>query len=188
MNSARLRAISCAVVSAWLLLGNATAQLAPNQTEGFGKDQLLTFTYGQNFSCVTGPFNDLDHNGLIAAVDPDEFQTPHCVVAFTPATTPAGVPVKEVQKLWVIAPFFETNTAEPAFTPELGAALKDLFGFVPDAFKIHPGVAVQCPEPMPWLGAYSSRPRHGVHPWVEWAADDIHPPVHIPADDRSRPP
>lgn len=158
MNSARLRAISCVVASAWLLLGTATAQLAPNQTEGFGKDQLLTFTYGQNFSCVTGPFNDLDHNGLIAAVDPDEFQTPHCVVAFTPATTPPGVPVKEIQKLWVIAPFFETDPAEPAFTPELGNALRGLFGFVPDAFKIHPGVAVQCPEPGPPITSHTGAP------------------------------
>lgn len=60
---------------------------------------------------------------------------------------PTGDPVKEVETLYVITPFFETAVREPAFTPELGAALKSLFGFVPDSFKIHPGVDVQCPEP-----------------------------------------
>ena len=124
-------------------------QLKVNQTEGLGRDQLLVFTYGQNFSCIHQPFDDLDNNGKSAAVDPDEFQRPRCVVGRQPTIEPTGEPIKEVLKLYVIAPFFETNTSEPAFTPELGTALKGLFGFVPDAFKIHPGVAVQCPEPGP---------------------------------------
>jgi hypothetical protein len=124
-------------------------QLKVNQTEGFGKDQLLVFTYGQNFSCIHQPFDDLDNNGKVAAVDPAEFQRPRCVVGKQPTIGPTGEPIKEVVKLYVIAPFFETNSSEPAFTPELGIALKSLFGFVPDAFKNHPGVAVQCPEPGP---------------------------------------
>ncbi len=138
-----------AVVSAfWLLIAGASAQtLKVNQTEGFGKDQLLTFTYGQNFSCIHQPFDDLDNNGKVAAVDPAEFQRPRCLVGEQPTIGPTGEPLKEVEKLYVIAPFFETDPSEPAFTPELGAALKQLFGFVPDAFKNHPGVAVQCPEP-----------------------------------------
>jgi len=141
-----------------LMAAGASAQLAVNQTEGFGKDQLLTFTYAQNFGCVHGPFDDLDHNGLVAAVDPDEFQKPRCVVGLTPAASPSGVPLDNVVKLYVIAPFFETNPAEPAFTPELGAALQSLFGFVPDAFKIHPGVAVQCPEPGPPVTTHTGMP------------------------------
>ena len=156
----RLRYLVAVAIFAMLLVAGASAQvqLGVNQTEGFGKDQLLTFTYAQNFSCVTGPFDDLDHNGKVAAEDPDEFQTPHCVVALNPANTPPGVPIQNVQKMWVIAPFFETNPAEPAFTPELGAALKSLFGFVPDAFKIHPGVAVQCPEPGPPVTTHTGMP------------------------------
>jgi hypothetical protein len=147
-----------AAVCACLFAASASAQLAVNQTEGFGKDQLMTFTYQQNFSCVHGPFDDLDHNGLVAAEDPDEFQTPRCVVNDTPPTSPSGEPLKNVEKLYVIAPFFETDPNEPAFTPELGAALKSLFGFVPDAFKTHPGVAVQCPEPGPPTTTHTGAP------------------------------
>jgi len=69
------------------------------------------------------------------------------VIGKQPTIGPTGEPIKEVVKLYVITPFFETDVREPAFTPELGTALKSLFGFVPDAFKNHPGVAVQCPEP-----------------------------------------
>jgi len=133
-------------------------QLKVNQTQGFGKDQLLVFTYGQNFSCIHQPFDDLDNNGNVAAVDPAEFQRPRCVIGRQPTIDPTGQRVKEVLKLYVIAPFFETNPGEPAFTPELGAALKSLFGFVPDAFKIHPGVAVQCPEPGPPTTAQTGAP------------------------------
>lgn len=130
-----------------LLVAGASAQINVNQTDGFGKDQLLTFTYGQNFSCIHQPFDDLDNNGKVAAIDPAEFQRPRCVIGRESTIGPTGDPVQEVEKLYVIAPFFETDVREPAFTPELGVALKSLFGFVPDAFKIHPGVAVQCPEP-----------------------------------------
>jgi hypothetical protein len=130
-----------------LFIAGASAQIKVNQTAGFGKDQLLTFTYGQNFSCIHQPFDDLDNNGKVAAVDPAEFQRPRCVVGRESTIGPTGEPVKEVETLYVITPFFETDIREPAFTPELGAALKSLFGFVPDSFKIHPGVDVQCPEP-----------------------------------------
>jgi hypothetical protein len=158
MKVARFSYIAAVAVFSMTLAATASAQLAVNQTEGFGKDQLLTFTYAQNFSCVHGPFDDLDNNGVVAAADPNEFQTPRCVVGLTPANTPAGVPLQNVEKLWVIAPFFETNPAEQAFTPELGTALKQLFGFVPDAFKTHPGVAVQCPEPGPPVTTHTGMP------------------------------
>lgn len=129
------------------MVAAASAQIQVNQTDGFGKDQLLTFTYGQNFSCIHQPFDDLDNNGKVAATDPAEFQRPICTVGHESTIGPTGDPIDHVETLFVIAPFFETNVNEPAFTPELGTALKSLFGFVPDAFKIHPGVDVQCPEP-----------------------------------------
>lgn len=34
---------------------SATAQLADNQTRGFGNNRLVTFTYLQNFDCVDQP-------------------------------------------------------------------------------------------------------------------------------------
>src|SRR5215472_14110950 len=97
-----------------LFVAAASAQLKVNQTEGFGKDQLLTFTYGQNFSCIHQPFDDLDNNGKVAAVDPQEFQRPRCVVGRQSTIGPTGESIQEVQKLYVIAPFFETNPSEPA--------------------------------------------------------------------------
>lgn len=139
-------ALAC-VAMFGLATAGAQAPLKVNQTEGFGKDQLLVFTYGQEFSCIHEPFDDLDNNGKVAAVDPNEFQRSRCTVGHQSTIGPTGDEIKDVVKLYIITPFFETNPADPAFTPELGAALKSLFGFVPDAFKIRPGVAVQCPEP-----------------------------------------
>ncbi|MGC1818998.1 MAG: hypothetical protein WA900_15225 [Casimicrobiaceae bacterium] len=49
-----------------LLAGGASAQLAPNQTHGFGNGRLLEFTYQQNFDCVDAPAMDLDSNGVAA--------------------------------------------------------------------------------------------------------------------------
>ena len=154
--SVRLAAL--ALVAMFTVAAASAQQLKLNQTEGFGKDKLLVFTYGQNFSCIHQPFDDLDNNGKVAAEDPNEFQRPRCVVGRQPAIGPTGEPIREVLKLYVIAPFFETNPSEPAFTPELGAALKNLFGFVPDAFKPHPGVPVQCPEPGPPVTGQTGAP------------------------------
>ena len=55
-----------------------SAQLAPNQTQGFGNNQLVTFTYLQNFDCVDQPLLDLDFNKIKAQSDPNEMQTPIC--------------------------------------------------------------------------------------------------------------
>ena len=71
-------------------------QLAVNQTEGFGKDQLLVFTYGQQFSCIHQPFDDLNNNGKVAAVDPAEFQRPICTVGHQSTIGPTGDELKEI--------------------------------------------------------------------------------------------
>jgi hypothetical protein len=59
-----LAIVSCA----WMALaaGSAWAQLAPNQTNGFGNRKVVTFTYLQNFDCVDEPTLDLDFNGIKA--------------------------------------------------------------------------------------------------------------------------
>jgi hypothetical protein len=73
-----------------LATGNASAQLAPNQTNGFGNGALVTFTYLQNFDCVDMPMMDLDFNGIKAQSDPNEMQTPICQVVTEPAQDPTG--------------------------------------------------------------------------------------------------
>jgi hypothetical protein len=118
-----------------------------NQTEGFGSSRELVFTYTQQFYCTTEPFDDFNHNGKVAAIDPNEFQRPRCEIGLQPTIDPTGGPVSRTDKLWVIVPFFETDPSQPAFTPALGATLKQVLGFVPDGFKKKPGVPVQCPEP-----------------------------------------
>ena len=120
--------------------------LKTNQTAGFADGQELVFTYFMNFMCIHQPNDDLNNNGKVAAVDPAEFQTPICQVGHQPTIDPTGAPVKKVDKLWVLVPFFP-GTETQAFTPELTSALNSLFGFVPQAFVAHPDVPVQCPEP-----------------------------------------
>jgi|SRR5580704_4641042 hypothetical protein len=128
----------------------ARAQLKINQTQGYGANQLLTFTYTEQFDCVVQPFDDRNFNGKVAAEDPREFSNrPECQVGAPSKIDPTGINVSQTDKLYVIVPFFETDPSQPAFNPKLGAALKSLLGFVPDAFKSRPGVAVQCPEPGP---------------------------------------
>ncbi|AYC32943.1 hypothetical protein D3880_11400 [Pseudomonas cavernae] len=130
-----------------------------NQTDGFGNERLVAFTYFMNFDCVHGPFDNFDNNKdelgnpKVAAVDPDQFQTGDpqarqtsgCVVGVQPGLDPAGKPVEQTEKLFVIVPFFDKGGE--AATPELTGALRQLFGFVPEAFNPTPQVAVQCPEP-----------------------------------------
>ena len=64
--------------SSALITGSAFAQLAANQTHGFGNGRLVTFTYLQNFDCVDQPTLDLDFNKIPAQSDPNEMQTPIC--------------------------------------------------------------------------------------------------------------
>ena len=143
---------TCALTT--LIVSSASAQLADNQTNGFGNNQLVTFSYLQNFDCVDQPTLDLDFNGKLAQSDPNEMQTPIC--------QPTGGNIKHTAHLYVFVPMFSVdndqnpNDAMPCPNggrpgelcgPALGAALIKLFGFVPEAWKTHPAVSTQCPDP-----------------------------------------
>lgn len=128
-----------------------TRPIEINQTDGYGNERLVAFTYFMNFQCIHEPFDDLDIDGNVAAIDPDEFQTPRCIVGDQPTLDPTGDPIQNTEPLFVIVPFFDADGDGEAATPDLGAALTGLFNFVPDAFDPTPGVPVQCPEPGPPL-------------------------------------
>jgi hypothetical protein len=132
--------------------------LAINQTRGFGADRILTFTYTQQFDCVVQPFDDRNYIGRPAAVDPFQFNQPQCQIGAPSTIDPAGLPVARTDKLFVLVPFFETDPKAPAFSSTVARQVKKLFGFVPDAFKINPGVAVQCPEPGPPISQRDGQP------------------------------
>jgi len=120
-----------------------------NQTDGFGNDRLAAFTYFMNFQCIHEPFDDLDLDGDVAAVDPDEFQSPRCIVGDEPTLDPTGAPIEGTEPLYVIVPFFDADDDGQAASPALADALDGLLGFVPDAFDpdLPASVPVQCPEP-----------------------------------------
>jgi hypothetical protein len=141
--------------------GYASAQpLAPNQTEGFGNQKLLTFTYTESFDCVDEPNTDLNFNSILAQSDPAEFQIPICQVATEPSIDPAGGPIRKTAHLYVLVPMFSVdNDQNPADAisctgvlpgtlcgTALGSTLISLFGAVPEAFKAHPLVPTQCPD------------------------------------------
>ncbi|HEY6925482.1 MAG TPA: hypothetical protein VI653_18535, partial [Steroidobacteraceae bacterium] len=90
--------------TAWMSLAAsaAWAQLAPNQTNGFGNGRLVTFTYLQNFDCVDEPTLDLDFNGMPAQTDPNEMQTPICQVVTEPSADPTGGPLRHTAHLYVL--------------------------------------------------------------------------------------
>src|SRR5499427_3761740 len=140
--------------------GNAAAQLAPNQTNGFGNGRLITFTYLQNFDCVDEPTMDLDFNGIKAQSDPHEMQTPICQVVTEPLHDPTGGNLKQTAQLYVLVPMFGTDAHPGDAMPcpnggrpgelcgeALGNALIALFGHVPEAWKKTPTVKTQCPDP-----------------------------------------
>src|SRR5262245_34042594 len=94
---------ACAkVVAAW----TASAQLAPNQTNGFGNGRLVTFTYDQNFDCVDEPNLDLDFNGVPAESDPAEMQTLICQAVTETSADPTGGSLKHTAHLYVMIPMF----------------------------------------------------------------------------------
>jgi hypothetical protein len=148
-----------------LIAANASAQkLKPNQTLGFGDGQQLTFTYTQNFDCIDQPFDDLNFNGIIAAKDPGELQTPICQAGFQPTINPPGQvgnPYVTTEPIFVLVPLFSVNNDQnpndaiscnnvvqgTLCGPALGTELISLFGAVPEAFKTTPLVYTQCPEP-----------------------------------------
>ena len=164
----RVLPILALAIAGWSMPAHAgqdpTRPIKANQTDGYGNDRLVAFTYFMNFQCVHEPFDDLNNNGLPAAIDPNEFQSPRCVVGRQPRLDPAGEPITNTEPLYVIVPFFDADADGQAASPELAAALKSLFGFVPDAFDPSPGVPVQCPEPGPPLtqhtGAFGTCTMH----------------------------
>ena len=135
-----------------------SSSLKANQTLGFGADRLLLFDYKQQFDCVIGPFSDVDSIGKPADEAPQQFASPECVIGLSSELAPSGKTLPNTDTLFILVPFFETNKKTPAFTPQLGKALKKLFGFVPDAFKPDPGVAVQCPTPKDKPGTCTMHP------------------------------
>jgi len=145
-------------------VGSGWAQLAPNQTQGFGNNRLITLTYLQNFDCVAQPTMDLDFNHKLAQSDPNEMQTPICQPITEPTIDPAGGDIKHTAHLYVLIPMFSVdhdtnpNDAMPCPSggrlgelcgPALGAALIKFFGFVPEAWKtkVNPAITTQCPDP-----------------------------------------
>jgi hypothetical protein len=147
---------------AWLTVAASTvsAQLAPNQTKGFGNGRLVTFTYQQNFDCVDQPAMDLDFNGIMAQSDPNEMQTPICQVVTEPSQDPTGKDIKHTAHLYVLVPMFGTdmNPGDAMECPDggrpgelcgstLGSTLIGLFGHLPEAWRTTPSVATQCPDP-----------------------------------------
>ncbi len=171
MSSLSHRATTTVSCSAFLLLVFSTTvvfsqslpTLRRNQTFGYGNNQLLTFTYLQNFDCVDQPFDDLNFNGIQAASDPNEFQIPICQVGIQPSIDPTGLKGSSdpTEPLYVLVPMFSTdNDQNPAdaisctgVVPKticgqtLGKTLIQLFGAVPEAFKAKPSVYTQCPDP-----------------------------------------
>jgi hypothetical protein len=152
-----VRSITVAATNTW-------AQLAPNQTNGFGNGRLITFTYLQNFDCVDQPTLDLDFNGILAQSDPNEMQTPICQPITEPTQDPTGGNIKHTAHLYVFIPLFsvdnDQNPADAMQCPKgrrpgelcgtaLGAELIKDFGFLPEAWKakVNPAITTQCPDP-----------------------------------------
>lgn len=162
--SVLLRVVAVVGVSSVFTGGSALAQLAPNQTNGFGNGRLVTFTYNQNFDCVDQPAMDLDFNKILAQSDPNEMQTPICQPVTEPTADPTGGDIKHTAHLYVLVPMFsvdnDKNPADAMACPnggrptelcgtDLGNALIKLFGFVPEAWKtkVNPAITTQCPDP-----------------------------------------
>lgn len=156
---------SLPLAAAVLFFTTASAQqLAPNQTNGFGNNRLITLTYLQNFDCVDQPTLDLDFNGIVAQSDPNEMQTPICQPITEPTKDPAGGDIKHIAALYVLIPMFsvdnDQNPADAMPCPSggrpgelcgsaLGTALISMFGFVPEAWKakVNSAITTQCPDP-----------------------------------------
>ena len=161
MQRARVLVICACAMS---VAGVAHAQLASNQTSGFGNNRLVTFTYLQNFDCVDQPTMDLDFNGMKAQSDPSEMQTPICQPITEPTADPSGGDIKQTAHLYVLIPMFsvdnDQNPADAMPCPSggrpgelcgtaLGTTLIQLFGFVPEAWKtkVNAAITTQCPDP-----------------------------------------
>jgi len=169
MEEAMKRLVWGAMISL-ALVSTATASYAQggtlrsNQTEGFGADKVLTFTYTQSFDCTDQPGDNLDFKNRRAASDPNELQIPICQAGIDPSINPpgkAGNASTTTDPLYVLVPMFSTdNDQNPGDAisckdvvpgticgKELGATLIKLFGAIPEGFKSTPKVYTQCPDP-----------------------------------------
>ncbi len=164
-NSASIRlTLTAAALGACLLIvtNSAVAQLAANQTHGFGNGGLITFTYLQNFDCVDQPTMDLDFNKVLAQSDPNEMQIPICQPITEPTQDPTGGDLKHTAHLYVLIPMFSVNNDQNPNDAmdcpnggrpgelcgvNLGNALLAAFHFIPEAWKKAPLVSTQCPDP-----------------------------------------
>ncbi|HZW81343.1 MAG TPA: hypothetical protein VFF50_12795 [Candidatus Deferrimicrobiaceae bacterium] len=110
----KLSTIRTALLAAVTLIAATTSAqtLAPNQTLGFGDGQLLRFIYTQNFDCIDQPADDLNFNGIPAAKDPGEMQTPICQAGINPTINPPGQTdsaLNTTEPLYVLVPMFSVN-------------------------------------------------------------------------------
>jgi hypothetical protein len=108
---------------------------------------------------------------MLAQSDPNEMQTPICHPVTEATQDPSGGNIKLTAHLYVFVPMFSVdndqnpNDAMPCPNSGrpgelcgvvLGNALISLFGFVPEAWKTHPAVTTQCPDPNnPMPGTYT---------------------------------
>jgi hypothetical protein len=123
-----------AVVAASVSADAATPRPHPfGHTEGFGNNQVLDFFYPQQFFCTADWDDDNDADTRIAAVDPDEFQTPAlpppgspCIVSnggtAPPKISPTGAPAAGALKVWAILPLFDGSAVNPAPTSDVQCA------------------------------------------------------------------
>ena len=120
----------------------------PNVTFGYGAGEVVKFFYTQNFDCVEQPTDDLNFNGIAAASDPAELQTPICEVGTQPSINPPGQigdPAQTTEPLYVLVPMFSTDNdqnpndaisckgvvAGTTCGPALGSTLISIFGALP---------------------------------------------------------
>jgi len=152
---------SLALIS--IAVGAHSQALHANQTEGYGENKVLTFTYTQNFVCVEQPNDDLNFNGVKASKDRSETQTPICQAGDAPRINPPGATGSgkaTTDPIFVLVPMFSVDNdqnandaiscdgviAGTACGPALGTTLIKLFGALPEAFKAAPLVYTQCPD------------------------------------------
>lgn len=165
MNRSQFQPLAWAAFACLILAAlSAQAQLADDQTHGFGANQLVTFTYLQNFDCVDQPTLDLDFNKILAQSDPNEMQVPICQAVTEPTQDPTGGKIENTAHLYVLVPMFsvdnDQNPNDAMQCPNggrkgelcgrrLGEVLIKLFGAIPEAWKakVNPAITTQCPDP-----------------------------------------
>jgi len=156
--------------------------LAPNQTFGFGADQLLRFTYAQEGRCVNRSEGDPRRNLVETPAEAEMDRTPTRRVADESFPDRAGVVVERSEPLYVLVPMFSLNgdqSPDDAFTPALGQQLIKLLGAVPEAFKTHPLVAVECPNSGdPGRGCTMHMSQIDLHPALVALGKIPHTPQH----------